>query len=315
MASQARRILVTGGAGAIGGNLVRALLKEPEARVVVVDNLTSGRRESLPGGPRLEFVEGDVADAGLMGRVMRRRFAEIYHLAAFFANQNSCEHPVEDFRSNALGTLLLLDAARAQPALESILLASTSCLAQEVATAAKEGFSTPYMASKFVGEIYGRYYRRAHGLPLRIVRYFNAYGPGERPGRYRNVIINFIDRALRREPLLITGTGRETRDFTFVEDIVSGTIAVARSRRTLGKLYDIGTGRETRIRSLAEEINRLAGNHVPLRLIGRRGWDKTMRRRADTGPALRDAGFRSRVALTAGLERTIAWYRSLSTGR
>lgn len=316
MTPRFKRILVTGGAGAIGGNLVRALLKDPRASVVVVDNLTSGRRDNLPeNGERFEFIQGDVADAALMKEVMGRPFAEIYHLAAFFANQNSCDHPVDDFRSNALGTLLLLDAARFQPELETLLFASTSCLAQEIGDAAEHGFSTPYMASKFVGEIYARYYRRVHDLPLRLVRYFNAYGPGERPGRYRNVIINFIDRALKGEPLVVTGTGRETRDFTFVEDIVAGTIAVARSKQTAGKLYDIGTGRETKIKDLAAAINKLTENPAPLRLVERRGWDKTLRRRANVFPARKDAGFSAKTRLEAGLKKTVDWYRALSSGR
>lgn len=302
-----RRALVTGGAGAIGGNLVAALAREG-CRVTVLDNLTSGHLENLPKGVR--FIKGDVGDEKTVARVLKPGFDEIYHLAAFFANQNSCDFPLHDFRANALGTVHMLEGAARMRGLKSFLFASTSSLTGDLDAGLAEGFSTPYMASKFTGELYARYYRRLGAVPVRVVRYYNCYGPGEWPGRYRNVIINWIDRVMKGEPLTITGDGRETRDFTFVDDIVAGTIAVARSRKTGGpKVYSIGTGRETSIKALARMIQDACGRAVEVRFTPRRGWDKTLRRRADNRLARRDAGWSPKIGLEEGLRRTVSWYR------
>ena len=302
-----KRILVTGGAGAIGSNLVAALSREQGASVTVLDNGSSGRFASVPKSARL--VRGDVADEKLLGKVLREPFSEIYHLAAFFANQNSCDHPLDDFRTNALGTALLLEGALRLKSLKVLLFASTSSLKGDLDAGLAEGFSTPYMTSKFVGELYGRYLRRVHRLPFKTVRYYNCYGPAEFPGRHPNALINFIDLALRGKSLPITGEGRETRDFTFVDDIVAGTLAVARSKKTKDLVYEIGTGKETRIVDLARAINRLTGNAAPLRFVEQRSWDKTLRRRADFSLARRHAGYRPTVDLEAGLKRTIEWYK------
>ena len=301
-----RHILVTGGLGTVGSGLTAVLAAEKGTAVTVLDDGSSGAN-AVPRGVRL--VRGDVADERLLDRVLRTPFREIYHLAAFFANQNSCDHPLRDFRTNALGTVLLFEKAARLKGLKTVLFASTSSMQGDLDAGLDEGFSTPYMASKFVGELYGRFFRRTTRLPLRVVRYYNGYGPGELPGRYRNVIINFIDLSLRGKPLPITGDGSETRDFTYVDDLVAGSLKVARSPRTLKGYYPIGTGRETRIRDLAAAINRLTGNTAGLRRLPRRAWDRSMRRRADLGPARRDAGYRPTVALEEGLRRTIEWYR------
>ncbi len=303
-----KRVLVTGGAGAIGGNLVSALVREG-SRVVVLDNLTSGHRANLPRG--VKFVAGDVGDEKTVARALAPGFDEIYHLAAFFANQNSCEFPLKDFRANALGTMHMLEGASRMRGLKSFLFASTSSLTGDLDAGLAEGFSTPYMASKFTGELYCRYYRRIQAVPVRLVRYYNCYGPGEWPGRYRNVIINWIERVMKGESLTITGDGGETRDFTFVDDIVAGTLAVARSKKTGGaKVYSIGTGRETSIKRLAALIQRACGRKVKVCFTPRRVWDKTLRRRADNRLTRRDAGWRPSVELEDGLRRTVAWYRS-----
>ena len=308
-----KRALVTGGAGARGGNLVSALVREG-CRVTVLDNMTSGHKENLPKGVR--FIKGDVGDERTVSRILKPGFDEIYHLAAFFANQNSCDFPLKDFRANALGTMHMLEGASRMRGLKSFLFASTSSLTGDLDAGLSEGFSTPYMASKFTGELYCRYYRRIAAVPVRTVRYYNCYGPGEWPGRYRNVIINWIERVTKGEPLTITGDGRETRDFTFVDDIVAGTLAVARSKKTAGpRVYPVGTGRETSIKTLAAMIQEACGRTVEVRFTPRRGWDKTLRRRADNRLTRRDAGWSPKVGLEDGLRRTVAWYRDRFVSR
>jgi nucleoside-diphosphate-sugar epimerase len=304
--SRPKRILVTGGAGAIGTNLVRRLLTEG-AEVTVVDNLTSGHESNVHDG--VTFVRGDISDAAVIDDLFKTSYNEIYHLAAFFANQNSCEFPLKDFRTNAWGSMLLFEAAQQQKELQTFLYASTSSIDTELKAGLEQGFSTPYMTSKYVGELYARYYIRAAGLPIRVVRYFNCYGPGEYPGRYRNVIINFIDKALRGESLTITGDGSETRDYTFVDDIVAGTLAVARAPHAASPVYEIGTGRETSVLDLARLINEFTGNDAAITFSPRRSWDRTMRRRANTELTQRDTGYVASVAFEDGLRRTVDWYK------
>ena len=304
-----KRILVTGGAGAIGSNLARALLCEQNTKIVIVDNLSSGHEKNIPA--ESEFIQGDISDKSFINKVMSQSFDEIYHLAAFFANQNSCDNPVEDFLSNAYGTLLLLQAAVNQPSLQCFLYAGTSSVHTDLDNDLRDGFSTPYMTSKFTGELYGKYYSLRHKVPFKNVRYFNCYGPGEFPGKYRNVIINFLDRALSGEELVITGDGTETRDYTYVDDIVAGTLLVARCPTAVGKILNIGTAKETCIAEIAQMINELTGNPSPVRFVESRQWDRTRRRCGDLSLTQELTTYEPRIDLREGLRRTLSWYESV----
>lgn len=311
-----RDVLVTGGAGALGSRLVRRLAGQG-ARIVVLDDLSSGYRENVP--VEADFVQGSVTDADLVRRVFADRggFDWVFHLAALFANQNSVDHPVQDLLVNTLGTLHLCEAARETPTkLKRILYTSSSCVygncTGAVAETAPHHAETPYAISKDTGERYLEYFSRHYGLPVTIVRLFNSFGPGERPGRYRNVIPNFVRLALRNEPLTITGTGQETRDFTFVEDVIDGVIAAALSGAALGHTYNLGTGRETTIEVIAREIIRLSGSRSEVVYVPPRSWDHVSRRCANIGRAKADFGFSPATPLPEGLSRTIDWLRTVS---
>ena len=310
-----KSILVTGGAGAIGSNLVRSLLGLEVERVVVLDNLTSGRRGLLPEEERLRLYVGDVGDDEMLHLVFgENRIDLIFHLAANFANQNSVDHPRRDLTTNGLGTLKLLEYAH-RAGVERFLYTSSSCIygGKEVSlseSATDFNLDTPYAITKLLGERYVDFFRDFHGLKTVILRYFNAYGPGEHPGRYRNVIPNFFRLAASGRPLTITGTGEETRDFTFVEDTVGLTLRAAVDDRALGRVYNVGSGRETAIRDLAEKINRLTGNPAGIVHAERRGWDRIPRRLADIGRARRELDYEPAVGLDEGLERTWEWLGS-----
>jgi len=166
---------------------------------------------------------------------------------------------------------------------------------------------TPYQIHKLLGELYCNYFRNYYGLPVAVARYFNVYGPGEAPGRYRNVIPNFMWWALHRRPLPITGTGKETRDFTFVEDIVDGTLRIGVIKEAVGEAFNLASETETKVIDLANWINELTGNEAGLVLKPRRDWDQVVKRRASIQKARKILGYEPKTDIKSGLRRTYKW--------
>jgi UDP-glucose 4-epimerase len=216
-----KRILITGGAGCIGSNLIKALLKAEPEKIVVIDDLSASYEWNIPKDPKVTFIKGSILDEERMKRAFSYKPHYVFHLAAHFANQNSVDHPETDLLVNALGTLKTLEYANLVN-VERFVFASSGCsvYGSQAPLPLKEDFvslhlDTPYQINKLVGELYCNYFYDYYKLPVAIARYFNVYGPGEVPGRYRNVIPNFFWWAMHGQPLPITGTGEETRDFTF----------------------------------------------------------------------------------------------------
>lgn len=301
------RIVVTGGAGMIGSHLVARLLGEGHD-VMVLDDLSSGDRANLPAGAT--FVLGSVADAAAVEQALTPSPDAVAHLAALFANQNSVEHPVLDLEVGGLGTLNVLEAARAR-SIGRVLVCSSSCVYGHVDVATEDEVrrpsETPYAITKALGEDYARFYAAHHGLHTVIVRPFNAYGPHERPGPYRNVIPNFLAAARRGEPLVITGSGEETRDFTFVTDTVDGMVRALFGPAEPGSVFNLGTGVDTSIADLAAKVNALTGNGAGMRSVPRRAWDGTLHRRASIDRARDVLGYAPATSLDDGLAITLAW--------
>ena len=304
--------VVTGGAGAIGSRLVTRLLADDASSVTVVDDLSSGYNWLLPSDDRVTLVQCDVCD--LMERPISARDATVFHLAAFFANQNSVDHPLDDLHTNAKGTLTTLLWARRQGA-HRVIYASAGC---SIAGHGIDGpireempvtldLDTPYQITKALGEFYCCYFNPM--LQTVRCRFFNSYGPGEVPGYYRNVIPNFIWRALNGEPLVITGSGEETRDFIFVDDLVDGLIRGATTPGAAGKAFNLGTGVQTRIIGLAEKIIRECGSTSGIQFAPRRTWDKSTHRQACIERAQTVLGFRPAVGVDEGISRTVEWFR------
>lgn len=305
-------VLVTGGAGAIGANLVRALLGRGR-HVIVLDDLSSGRRENLPSSPELTFLFGSITDEDSLRVAFAPSPAVVINLAACFANQNSIDHPERDLKTNALGVVKLLERVKGLP-VHRFVQASSSCVyggrdgqLSETMPPAPE---TPYAISKLAAEHYVRFYTDHFNVPGVTLRYFNAYGPFDRPGRYRSVIPNFVKRATEGRPLLITGTGEETRDFTHVSDIVRGTLLALDRDEAVGGVFNIGSSVETRILELAQRINDLTGNAAGLEYAGRRAWDQVSRRWSDISRAQTMLGYTPAVALADGLREYVDWFRT-----
>ena len=308
-----KRILITGGAGCIGSNLVRALLKANVEKVTVIDDFSSSRRWNLPNHPEVSIVNGSILNKESLKRAFSDEPQYVFHLAAHYANQNSVDHPETDLMVNGLGTLKVLQFSHLS-GVEKFVFASSGCsvYGNRAPLPLKEDFvslrlDTPYQITKLLGELYCNFFYDYYHLPIVIGRLFNVYGPGEIPGKYRNVIPNFIYWALHRQPLPITGTGEETRDYTFVEDVVDGVLRAAVIHDALGEVINLASGTETEVIDLANEINSLTGNNG-VKYVERRDWDKITRRRASIEKARKMLGYEPKIAIKEGLKRTLDWF-------
>lgn len=322
-----QRIFVVGGAGFIGTNLVRALLKSRPKEIVVVDNLLSAERENLPVSPEITFIQGSITDNRILGN-LQDDLSYVFHLATFHGNQNSIHDPMADHENNTLTTLKFYERIKDFHGLRKVVYASAGCsVARKTygeATATSEDapislfMDSPYQISKIVGEFYSNYYFRQNRLPVVKARFQNVYGPGEVLGAgkwrgtaatvWRNVIPTFIYRGLKGMPLIVENEGKASRDFIYVEDIVRGLLLCA-TEGIPGEVYNLASGVETSILDLSLLINRLAGNSVPIQLGPKRKWDHSGRRFGSTMKARSNLGFEAVVGLEDGLKRTIEWTR------
>ena len=310
-----KRILITGGAGCIGSNLIKALLKAEPERIVVIDDLSASYEWNIPKDPKVTFIKGSILDEERMKRAFGYKPQYVFHLAAHFANQNSVDHPETDLLVNALGTLKTLEYANLV-VVERFVFASSGCsvYGSQTPLPLREDFvslhlDTPYQINKLVGELYCNYFHDYYKLPVAIARYFNVYGPGEVPGRYRNVIPNFFWWAMHGQPLPITGTGEETRDFTFVEDIVDGTLRMGVVEEAVGEAINLASEKETRVIDLANWINEMTGNKAGIVFKQRRDWDKAIRRRASIEKAKKILGYEPKTDMKTGLRKVYGWIK------
>jgi len=307
-------ILVTGGAGAIGSNLTRTLA-ELGAKVIILDDLSSSERWNVPSLPGTLFVEGDILDEVKLKRVFFERPRIVFHLAAFFANQNSVDHPERDLMVNGMGTLRLLEYS-VLTGVDRFIYASSGCsiYGSESPLPLREEFmsmylSSPYQITKMLGELYCNFFYNHYSLKVVKPRFFNSYGPGEVPGQYRNVIPNFIYWAMKGQVLPITGTGEETRDFTYVGDIVDGLLRAGAMESAVGQEFNLASGKETRIIDLANMINEITGNKGSIRFAQRRKWDTKARLLASIDRARELIGYEPKTSFEEGVKYTIEWFK------
>ncbi|UYP48025.1 GDP-L-fucose synthase [Candidatus Lokiarchaeum ossiferum] len=310
-----KRIIVTGGAGAIGSNLIRKLL-ELDAFVIVVDDLSSGYKWNLPqDSQNMLFIEGDISDDIILKRLFNEKPDMLFHLAAFFANQNSVDYPEKDLNTNGFGTLKLLEYSAIYGKLERFVYASSGCsiYPSNAEMPYKEELTnmymtTPYQITKMLGELYCNYYFKIQKVPTVKARFFNSFGPGEVPGQYRNVIPNFIYWAKLGLPLPITGTGEETRDFTFVGDIVDGLIRMGYYEEAIGQEMNLAAGREVKIKDLAELVNTAANNEAGIKFLPRRNWDAKSRMLASNEKAKSMINFTANPNFSECLSLAVDWF-------
>jgi UDP-glucose 4-epimerase len=308
-------VVVTGGAGFIGSSLVNRLIELGES-VRVLDNLSTGYADNVPS--HVELVEGDVADE----EAVRNAVAgadRVFHQAAARSVIGSVEHPLLTDTSNTHGTLNVLKAAL-DAGVRRVVYASSSSVyggAAPMPTAETAPLvpRSPYAVSKLAGEHYCRVFSELYGLETVALRYFNVYGPRQRPdSAYAAVVPLFIGALLSGHAPMVHGDGKQSRDFTFVDDVVQANLAAANApaEDVTGKVFNIACGGSHSLIDLLDTLSRLLGVVVaPVHTEGRVG--DVRNSQADVRAAQAGLGFTASVSFEEGIGRTIAWVRSRSS--
>ena len=305
-------ILITGGSGCIGSNLTKALIPYAK-KIIVLDDLSAAREWNVPVSPNVQFIKGSILDESVLKRVFSEDIDYVFHLAAHFANQNSVDHPELDLMVNGMGIVNVLQYSVIRK-VKRFVYSSSGCsvYGSQAPLPLKEDYvslhlDTPYQITKLLGELYCNYFMNQYGLKVGIARYFNVFGPGEIPGQYRNVIPNFIWKAMNKEPLVITGTGEETRDFTYVDDIVDGTLRIGCFEFAIGQAFNLASEKETTVNEIAEIVNRITGNKTGVIYAKRRDWDQIIKRRASIQKAHEVLGYTPKTNVEKGIKNVYEW--------
>ena len=307
-----QRIVVTGGAGFVGSNVVRKLLTD-KARVVVLDDFYTGNDFNLPNGePNLEVIRGSVTDVDLV-RDLLKGASLVFHLAA----RNiivSTRNPREDYEVNIGGTLNVLLAARETGVPRVVYSSSTSVYGNPRYLPINEDDATnmlsPYAVSKFAGENYCKAFYESYGLSSSVVRYSNVYGTAQRPDNpYCGVVAKFFESAMAGESPRIHGDGEQTRDFTYIEDVVEATLLAGVSPKADGQVYNVGTGREVTVNQLARLIIDITGAKVEPSYVDRRDIDNIRRRVVNIEKIRRELRWVPTFTIEQGLRRTYEWLK------
>ncbi|HWZ84718.1 MAG TPA: SDR family oxidoreductase [Thermoanaerobaculia bacterium] len=307
-------VLVTGGAGFIGSNLVDALL-ERGARVRVLDDLSNGKRENLAHcASRIEFLEGDIRDPEVCARACRD-VAVVFHQAALGSVPRSMKDPSSSIAVNVGGTANVFAAARDSGVRRVVYASSSSVYGDSTRLPKREGEEgrplSPYALSKAVDEELAEVFGRCYGLELVGLRYFNVYGPRQDPhGPYAAVVPLFFDACLQGLAPVIFGDGTQSRDFTFVADAVwANLLGAAAPSSACGKAYNVAGGNQTSVNALAEAIRQAAGRGAPPKHEPPRAGD-VLHSAADLTLSASELGYSPRVGLAEGLRRSLDHYRS-----
>lgn len=308
-AFRGRHVLVTGGAGFVGGAVARRLV-EAGAQVTVLDDLFTGRRETVPAEAR--FVEGSVNDARLVGDLVADA-SIVFHLAA----RNiiaSTANPLDDYATNIGGTLNVLMAARETRPERVVYTSSTSIYGNPRSIPINEDdgivLLSPYAVSKLAGEHYCLAFYESYGVSVACVRYSNIYGPGQRPDNpYCGVVSKFLAAAYAGQPLAVHGDGEQTRDFTYIDDAVDATLLAATQPRAEGDVFNVGTGTETSVNELAAIVGRATERPISITHIDRRDIDNIRRRVVNIEKARRMLRWTPQTTLEQGMRATAQWFR------
>ncbi len=302
------KYLVTGAAGFIGSNIVEELVTRG-AEVRALDNLSTGKMSNLtPFMDRIQFVEGDLNDSQLLGEVVSG-VDYVLHQAAMPSVPRSMADPLKSHEANATGTLKLLIAARDAGVKRLVYASSSSVYGNSPALPKREDMPTqplsPYAVNKLAAEQYCRVFARVFGLPAIALRYFNVFGPRQDPkSQYAAVIPAFISSVLRGESPTIYGDGTQTRDFTYVQNVVQANLLACETDNADGEAINIACGERTSLLDLLSEINRLLGTNVePIFQPDRAGDVKDSL--ADINKARALIGYTPVAGFSAGLEATV----------
>lgn len=307
-----KKVLVTGGAGFVGSNLVRAVF-DAGGQVIVLDDLHTGTRDNIDSDIEHEFIEGSVADQKLVSELVGR-VDYVAHLAA----RNiivSTKDPREDYSTNIGGTLNILLAARENPGVRIVYTSSASIYGNPRSLPILEDETpltfSPYSVSKLAGENYCTAFYETYGVKVASVRYSNVYGIKQDPSNpYCGVVSKFIESLGADNPVTVHGDGLQTRDFTYVTDTVEATLIALLSSKADGIVFNIGSGMETSVVTLAEEIGRAMGKEVEIRHVDRRDIDNIRRRVLNIERIRSRLRWQPQTTLREGIRRTVEWWQA-----
>lgn len=310
-----RRFLVTGGAGFIGSHIVEALVARGD-KVRVLDDFSTGFRDNLgPLSDQIELIEADVADSNRVAEAVADVDC-VFHQAALASVPRSVDKPLDTHAACATATLTLLDQARRAGVRRVVYAASSSAYGDQPYAAKREEDLpeplSPYAAAKLAGEHYCQAFYRTYGLETVCVRYFNVFGSRQDPGSpYSAVIPLFITRLLKGKPPVIYGDGHQTRDFTYVANVVHGNLLAADAPKAVGKTLNVANGRSTSLLHLVATLNDLLGTNVQPVFEDARPGD-VRDSLADITRARQILDYEPQVDFDTGLRRSIEYYRQLA---
>jgi UDP-glucose 4-epimerase len=308
------RALVTGGAGFIGSNLADELIRQG-AKVRIIDNFVTGNRENLEEiSGDFEFVEGDINDDAAVGSAIRD-VDVVFHQAALPSVPRSVDNPRETHQACVNATFNLLVHAKDAGVRRIIYAASSSAYGDQptlpkVETMSPEPLS-PYAAAKLVGEYYCRVFSRVYGLETLSLRYFNVFGPRQNPSStYSGVISRFIDALMKSERPVIYGDGEQSRDFTFIANVVDANIRAAQTSSGIGQVMNVANGEKVSLNELLATLKTITGRAgVEAEYLPERTGD-VRDSQADNSRAVEWLGYKKLVGLEDGLRQTIDWWKA-----
>ena len=306
--------LVTGGAGFIGSHLAEELVRGGHS-VRIVDSLITGKRANLAHVPGIEFVEGDLAEPGVAERAVQR-IDYVLHQAAIPSVPRSVKDPVSSNRANITSTLNLLVAARDAGVKRLVYAGSSSAYGDTPVLPKREDMApnplSPYALQKLVGEQYCRMFTQLYGFETVTTRYFNVFGPRQDPGSpYSGVISLFSTALLEGRQPTIYGDGGQTRDFTYIANVVDGVLRACEAPNVAGEVMNVATGSRISLNELLQTMNRIVGTNLEAVYAGARPGD-VRDSQADITKAQMLLGYSPTVGLEEGLQRTLEWFRTES---
>ncbi|MFN0085571.1 MAG: SDR family oxidoreductase [Blastocatellia bacterium] len=310
--SEQKFYLVTGGAGFIGSHIAEALVKRGD-RVRVLDNLMTGHRHNLAHlADKVEFIEGDIRDPEATRSAMEG-IQIVFHEAAIPSVPRSVSEPRLNHDANVNGTFNVLMAARDAGVRRVVYAASSSAYGDTEVLPKHEAMLpsplSPYAAAKLFGEYYCQVFTRVYGLETVALRYFNVFGPRQDPtSPYSGVISKFVTALLKGETPLIFGDGEQSRDFTYVANVVDANLRAAEAPEASGHVMNLGIGQRITLNHLLAELQKILGTDLPPRYEAARAGD-VRHSLADISQAANLLGYRPLVELAEGLEYTVSWYR------
>lgn len=308
------KILVTGGAGFIGSHLAGRLV-ELGHEVTVLDDLSTGREQNIAHlMGRIRFVRGSITDMTLLREVMQG-VEVVFHQAALGSVPRSVEDPATTHEVNITGTFNVLLAARDTGVRRVVYAASSSAYGDTPTLPKVESMLpnplSPYAVSKLVGEYYCQVFTRVYGLETVSLRYFNVFGPRQNPdSQYAAVIPRFITAALKGEPLTVYGDGEQSRDFTYIENVVQANLLAMESAAAVGKVYNVACGGRYTLNELIRQLEGILGRKLEVRYLPPRAGD-VKHSEASVALARRDLGYAVVVPFNAGLAQTVKWYQGM----